>query len=378
MSAARPTRRLSRRALAARSTVAALATASCVALLGSPTDSASSGAHQETRAVVAVAAAIEQPTPQRTQPAPEAPSAIAEPLATAVVVADPRPGDMRVEPEADALPLDYSPSPAATTIFDVAYGPDAAHRLDIRLPAEANAPAIVYVHAGGWVGGSREFVPDLVLRYVERGYAVISIDYRLAPEHPFPGPVEDVKRAVRWLKVHGADTGAIDGDRIVLFGASAGGHLASFTAATAGRFEPTELSAAERAVDSTVAAVVSMVGPTDLIEFYGHDHPWAAGLTEAFVGCEPCEVDSLALASTRTHLHADLPPAYWAYGQQDALVGAAEQGATIADEWAAARGDGGSWLDVVEHGGHNLDESLLNIRQLDRFIHEATRADQTA
>ena len=114
--------------------------------------------------------------------------------------------------------------------------------MDLRLPDPAAfpglRPVIVYVHSGGWIGGERSAVPDVTLAQVARGYAVVSIDYQLAtlspdgqPVSSFPGAVWDVKRAVRFVKAN-TEVWDIDPSRVVLMGASAGGHLAAFVGAT--------------------------------------------------------------------------------------------------------------------------------------------------
>ncbi|MEZ5245618.1 MAG: alpha/beta hydrolase [Acidimicrobiales bacterium] len=284
------------------------------------------------------------------------------------LVADARPGDLRIDPEADALPVGYVAEPADEVIRDISYGPDDAHRMDLYLPDATNAPVVVYLHHGGWTGGDRGDVPDMVLRFVERGYAVASVGYRLAPEHPFPAPMHDVKRAIRELKVFGDETGLIDGDALVLYGISAGGQLAAFAAATVGEFEPEGLTAAQAARDSSVAGIVVVVGPTDLVELYDHPHGWARPMTGAHAGCDPCTGEQLALASPITHVHADMAPAYWAYGGLDPLVDAAAQGRLIAEAWAEAAGGDASWLDVVENESHVLDETMVNQRSLEAFV----------
>ena len=284
-----------------------------------------------------------------------------------VVVPDPRPGDLRSDPDADVLPADYTAPEAHTTMLDLGYGDDPEQRLDLYLPAEPLAPVIVFVHSGGWISGGREAVPSMVLRFVERGYAVASIGYRLAPDHPFPASVEDVKRAIRWLRVFSQEDGLIDGERIVAVGTSAGGHIAAMVAATPGRFEPADLTDAQAAVDSTVAAVVSIVGPTDLATFSRPD-TFAEELTEALLGCAPCGPEALAEASPVSYVDRDLPPAYWVYGEDDDLVDPVTQGAAAASAWAAAVGESMSWFDLVAGCGHNIDCSTVNQRSLEEFV----------
>ena len=287
-----------------------------------------------------------------------------------VVVHDPRPGDLRSDSNADVLPSDYTAPEAHTTILDIAYGDAPEQKLDLYLPAEPFAPVVMYLHSGGWVSGGREIVPPMVLRFVERGYAVASIGYRLAPDHPFPASVEDVKRALRWLRVSSQRDGLIDGERIVVFGTSAGGHIAALVGATPGRFEPTDLTPEQAAVDSTVAGVISIVGPTDLTTFSRPDS-WAESLSEALLGCDPCSPEELAEASPITYMDHELPPAYWVYGENDTLVDAVTQGAVAASTWAAQPGESSSWFDLVGGCGHNIDCSTLNQRSLEWFVDHA-------
>jgi acetyl esterase len=88
---------------------------------------------------------------------------------------------------------------------------------------------LVFVHGGGWVlcdlDSHDGYCRDLA---AESGCAVVAVDYRLAPEHPFPAAVEDVYAAVAWVAAHGAEAG-FDGRRLAIGGDSAGGNLAAVT-----------------------------------------------------------------------------------------------------------------------------------------------------
>ena len=91
----------------------------------------------------------------------------------------------------------------------------------------AAAPAVYYVHGGGMVSGDRFNGIEQALGWVERfGVVVVSVEYRLAPEHPHPAPIEDCYTGLVWLAQHAGELGA-DADRIVVYGASAGGGLAA-------------------------------------------------------------------------------------------------------------------------------------------------------
>jgi acetyl esterase/lipase len=88
-------------------------------------------------------------------------------------------------------------------------------------------PALLWIHGGGFVLGSVER-DDLVAKHLSKttGSVVVSVDYRLAPEHPFPAPLEDCYTALKWL-AQNSDEFGVDSKRIAIGGASAGGGLAA-------------------------------------------------------------------------------------------------------------------------------------------------------
>ena len=99
-------------------------------------------------------------------------------------------------------------------------------------PVETNerSMALVYLHGGGWVAGSID-THDGPARALARraGIVVVSVDYRLAPEHPFPAPLNDAWTAMQWVSSHAADL-KLDVDRIGIGGDSSGGNLATVVA----------------------------------------------------------------------------------------------------------------------------------------------------
>lgn len=134
--------------------------------------------------------------------------------------------------------------------------------LDLHTPARTDGaplPVIVFLHGGGWSGGTRTTGPDFGRFFARDGFAMASIEYRLTPAITFPSNVEDVKTAVRWLRAHATQYG-LNAERICLWGTSAGGHLAAVAGlAPRGTFE------GEDNLDqsSAVQCVLDAYGPTD-------------------------------------------------------------------------------------------------------------------
>lgn len=95
---------------------------------------------------------------------------------------------------------------------------------------ETDTPAVVYFHGGGWVYGDLDYVDPLCRVLADRlQWPVVSVDYRLAPEHPFPTPFQDAYAGASWVAEYAESLG-IDPDRVVLAGDSAGGNLATAVA----------------------------------------------------------------------------------------------------------------------------------------------------
>ncbi|VVJ18823.1 Lipase [Amycolatopsis camponoti] len=113
-------------------------------------------------------------------------------------------------------------------------GPSDAPEVPVRVYSPANrtgaVPGLLYIHGGGFVLGDLDMFHASLLRLVdELGIVIVSVDYRLAPEHPFPAPVEDCYAALQWVEAKAAELG-IDPARIGVGGESAGGGLSAAVA----------------------------------------------------------------------------------------------------------------------------------------------------
>jgi acetyl esterase/lipase len=132
---------------------------------------------------------------------------------------------------AEMAPPPSEPAPDLSVYEARAPGRDGAPhvRLVVTAPRAAgrDRPGILHVHGGGFVMGSAEMTAETDAAYARQlGAAVVSVDYRLAPETPHPGPVEDCYAGLAWLNAEAAALG-VDAGRIVVTGESAGGGLAA-------------------------------------------------------------------------------------------------------------------------------------------------------
>jgi len=122
--------------------------------------------------------------------------------------------------------------PEYEKITDVIYGEtgDRELLLDVYLPAvTANPPLLVWVHGGAWRGGTKDRV--MILDFINDGYAIASLDFRLSGEGMFPAQVHDIKAAIRFLRAK-AESYGYDAENIALLGSSSGGHLVSLVGVT--------------------------------------------------------------------------------------------------------------------------------------------------
>ena len=115
-------------------------------------------------------------------------------------------------------------TPEGIRRFDeLRYGPDERNVLDVYRPkdCEGKLPVIVSIHGGGWVYGNKEIMQFYCMSLAERGFAVVSFNYRLAPKHKHPVPLEDANTVFRWV-LDNADTYGFDAANVFAVGDSVG------------------------------------------------------------------------------------------------------------------------------------------------------------
>ncbi|WP_294431374.1 alpha/beta hydrolase [uncultured Treponema sp.] len=119
------------------------------------------------------------------------------------------------------------------TFYNISYGPHGeSNLLDIYMPDNINQKnsTIVNIHGGAWIYGSKEIYKFYCMALATRGFVVVNINYRLAPENLFPKALEDINQALTFIEKHGEEY-CVDKENLILVGDSAGGQLTSHYAA---------------------------------------------------------------------------------------------------------------------------------------------------
>lgn len=222
----------------------------------------------------------------------------------------------------------------------ITYGPDPAQYLNVFVPGPGSHPTIVWLHGGGWIQGDDLPVPPPILAQVGRGYTVASVQYRMAPLHPFPAAVDDVQDALRFLAQAGPVLGVAPA-RIVVAGASAGGNLAAEVSTVWDR------PGYHGGADVRPAAFLSISGPLDLSYFSAHSI-WSP-VAAAYVPGEAPRL--LAAASPLDNVGPGDPPGYLVYGTADEVVPAGPSVAQMAARYGELVGPGRLQVDAVATPG---------------------------
>ncbi len=197
-------------------------------------------------------------------------------------------------------------------------------KLDLYIPEGVVKPKlVVWIHGGGWRGGSKAKPPVRCL--LDEGYALASVSYRFSEVAIFPAQIYDCKGAIRWLRAH-ADEYGINADWIAVAGSSAGGTLALLLGTSSGVAELEGDVGGNREQSSRAQAVINYFGPSDFV-FRGETQPDVAyseksGSFALLGGKKFGAVDKqLELAASATHyVTPDAPPLLVLHGTADELV----------------------------------------------------------
>ncbi len=211
----------------------------------------------------------------------------------------------------------YQISPNVTYLVENNY----EDKLDIyqRRNTTGPQPTVIYIHGGGWTGGTKEGAFMSVVPWLEMGWTVVNVEYRLARISPAPAAVEDCLCALKWVVSHAAQY-HIDPARIVTTGDSAGGHLALMTGMT-----PAEAGLDRECASNEgntplpkVAAIVNWYGITDVVDLL--DGPNRKRYAVTWLGSAPNREEIARRVSPLTYVRSGLPPILSIQGDADPTV----------------------------------------------------------
>jgi acetyl esterase/lipase len=177
------------------------------------------------------------------------------------------------------------------------------------------APTLVYIHGGGWIFGDRTGATLQFLPYLQMGWNVVNVEYRMASTSLAPAAVEDCRCALRWVVQHAAEYN-VDTNRIVLTGHSAGGHLSLTTG----------LPTPEAGLDNQcygieplkVAAIINWYGVSDVADLISG--PNLKNYAVMWLGSQPEREAIAKRVSPLTYVHGGNPPVLTVHGDADPVV----------------------------------------------------------
>jgi acetyl esterase/lipase len=233
------------------------------------------------------------------------------------------------------------------------------------LPREVSGPnpTLLYIHGGGWTGGSKEGSVFTFLPYLEKGWSVVNVEYRLARVSLAPAAVEDCLCALRWV-IHNAKTYSFDTNNLVVTGNSAGGHLSLTTGmipASAGLDRecpgPEQLK---------VSAIVNWYGITDVEDLL--DGPNMKTYAVTWLSSMENRREIARRVSPIHYVRADLPPIITIHGDADPTVPyshavrlhEALQKAGVPNQLVTIPGG--------HHGGFSREQTLRAYKEIEKFL----------
>ncbi|MEX1139838.1 MAG: alpha/beta hydrolase [Bacteroidota bacterium] len=191
-------------------------------------------------------------------------------------------------------------------------------KLDVYARRATPAPTLIYIHGGGWVAGTKDNAVLGILPFLEMGFSVVNVGYRLGKVSPAPAAVEDCRLALRWVYKNAKEFG-FDTTRIVVTGGSAGGHLALMTGMLhpgAGFDTPKDWDTQQ--LNLKVAAVVNFFGITDVADLLSG--PNRQEYAVSWIGNQENGASVAKRVSPLTYVRKGLSPILTIHGNNDQLV----------------------------------------------------------
>jgi acetyl esterase/lipase len=272
--------------------------------------------------------------------------------------------------------------PDRQTFSDVKYGTQSnAQKSDIYLPASKPPfPVLVWIHGGGWVQGDKATfkAQPMLEALLSRGYAVVSINYRLSGEAKFPAQIYDVKAAIRWIKAN-STTYKFNPDKIGVWGSSAGGHLKVLLATTNNVASLENLTQGNASQSSKIQVAIDWFGPTDFLlmdkmtveqKCGAGTHNSASSPESALMGFPIQSQPQLtSVTNPAKYVSNDDPPMYIQHGRIDCTV-PYNQSQLLYDSLITKKPKTEIKLKILEKSGHggNEFETATNVKEMIDFL----------
>ncbi len=271
------------------------------------------------------------------------------------------------------------------------YYPDAG---DSPETGDSPFPLILAIHGGAWMMCDKADVQVVpMLRALDRGYAVASLNYRLSWEAKFPAQLQDIKAAIRFLRFRSKDLN-LDSSRFAAWGGSAGAHLSAMAGLTgaledadpeSSRPAPyvnsalaflTDPDQEHRGISSALQAVVAWYGPTDFLMMDKYlalsglgpqDHGEVDSPESRLLGSTISLVPELVrLTNPETYVSALAPPFFLQHGKADSIV-PFQHSVSLAGKLKAVCGPGKVRLELLEEAGH-ADPAFETPENVDKVL----------
>lgn len=234
-------------------------------------------------------------------------------------------------------------------------------KLDVWYPRDnANpTPTLVYIHGGGWIFGSKEGAVYQLLPYLEKGWRVVNVEYRMAGNSLAPGAVEDTRCALRWV-FRNAKQYNFDISKIVLTGHSAGGHLSLITAMLPKGTDLDNRCYGDE--DLKVAAIINWYGISDVNDLIQGEN--LKNYAVMWMGSLENKTEIAKKVSPLSYVRAGLPPILTIHGDKDDVVPFSH--ATRLKE-ALDKAKVPNKLHTVKGGGHGMFQLSENVSAFDEI-----------
>jgi len=267
--------------------------------------------------------------------------------------------------------------------IDIAYANQSqAQKLDIYLPEEGDGPypVILSIHGGAFKSGDKgDGQVNAMLEGLKRGYAVVSVNYRLSGEAIWPAQIQDVKAAIRWIRANSKQY-KLNSGKIAAWGGSAGGHLSAMAGTSGNVKELEDLSQGNADQSSRVQAVVDWFGPTDFLKMDEQAkeskvaNPQVHSIPDSpesqLIGKNLQDApDLVKAANPETYISKDDPPFFIQHGLNDPLV-PYPQSVNFAKKLEQTLGKEKVTLELIPgtgHGGPNF-QTKENIDKVFAFL----------